>query len=157
MREKPQAQVSKGCLLDSKVNLGWAPNDPLPLALGEETKPLPTNTSSMSFCVHEFVGNLIEGMEVRHHVVHGLETTHPEKEQEERGQVDELLAQGVRNPDLRANPFQEGEDDMTTGARRQGSSLRREPWVDWGPRMKEKTCQGSNKSRGPPEDARNRE
>ncbi|XP_047948931.1 uncharacterized protein LOC125194744 [Salvia hispanica] len=39
-------------------------------------------------------GNLIEGMEVRHHVVHGLETTHPEKEQEERGQVDELLAQG---------------------------------------------------------------
>ena len=94
MREKPQAQVSKGCLLDSKVNLGWAPNDPLPLALGEETKSLPTNTSSMSFCVHEFVGNLIEGMEVRHHVVHGLETTHPEKEQEERGQVDELLAQG---------------------------------------------------------------
>ena len=49
MREKPQAQVSKGCLLDSKVNLGWAPNDPLPLALGEETKPLLTNTSFMSF------------------------------------------------------------------------------------------------------------
>ena len=46
---------------------------------------------------------------------------------------------------------------MTTGARRQGSSLRREPWVDWGPRMKEKTCQGSNKARGPPEGARNRE
>ncbi|XP_047953214.1 uncharacterized protein LOC125199115, partial [Salvia hispanica] len=30
-------------------------------------------------------GNLIEGMEVRHHVVHGLETTHLEKEKEERG------------------------------------------------------------------------
>ena len=42
-------------------------------------------------------------------------------------------------------------------ARRQGFSLRREPWVDWGSRMKEKTCQGSNKARGPPEDARNRE
>ncbi|XP_047975764.1 uncharacterized protein LOC125218183 isoform X2 [Salvia hispanica] len=157
MREKPQAQVSKGCLLDSKVNLGWAPNDPLPLALGEETKPLPTNTYSMSFCVHEFVGNLIEGMEVRHHVVHGLETTHLEKEKEERGQVDELLAQGVRNPDLRANPFQEVENDMTMSARHQVSSPRREPWIDWGPRKSVKKCQGFNKARGSPEDARNRE
>ncbi|XP_047968989.1 uncharacterized protein LOC125212775 isoform X4 [Salvia hispanica] len=148
MREKPQAQVSKGCLLDSKAYLGWAPNDPLPLALGEENKPLPTNTSSMYFCVDECVGNLIEDMEVKYQIAHGLETMPPEKDQEE---------QGVRNPDLRANPFQEWENDMTMSARHQVSSPRREPWIDWGPRKRVKTCQGFNKARGSPEDARNRE
>ncbi|KAL1559723.1 hypothetical protein AAHA92_10032 [Salvia divinorum] len=52
----------------------------------------------------------IEDIEVRHHVAHGLETTAPEKEQEEQEQVEELLAQGssVWTSDLRANPFQEG-------------------------------------------------
>ncbi|XP_047978247.1 uncharacterized protein LOC125220148 isoform X3 [Salvia hispanica] len=72
----------------------------------------------------------------------------PEKDQEE---------QGVRNPDLRANPFQEGENDMTMSARHQVFSPRREPWIDWGPRKRVKTCQGFNKARGSPEDARNRE
>ncbi|KAL1564514.1 hypothetical protein AAHA92_06843 [Salvia divinorum] len=33
-------------------------------------------------------------MEVRHHVAHGSETTAPEKDQGEQGQVEELLAQG---------------------------------------------------------------
>ncbi|XP_047968986.1 uncharacterized protein LOC125212775 isoform X1 [Salvia hispanica] len=64
---------------------------------------------------------------------------------------------GVRNPDLRANPFQEWENDMTMSARHQVSSPRREPWIDWGPRKRVKTCQGFNKARGSPEDARNRE
>ncbi|XP_042030208.1 uncharacterized protein LOC121777130 [Salvia splendens] len=96
-------------------------------------------------------------MEVKHQVVHGLDTMPPEKDQEERGQVDELLAQGsgVQNPDLRANHFQEGY--MTTGVRRQEFSLLREPRIDWGSRMRKKTCQGSNEAKGPLEDARNRE
>ena len=64
---------------------------------------------------------------------------------------------GVRNPDLRENPFQEGENDMTMSARHQVSSPRREPWIDWGPRKRVKTFQGFNKARGSPEDARNRE
>ena len=46
---------------------------------------------------------------------------------------------------------------MTTGARRQESSPRREPWIDWGPRKRVKTFQGFNKARGSPEDARTRE
>ncbi|XP_041989495.1 uncharacterized protein LOC121740907 [Salvia splendens] len=94
MREKPQAQVSKGCLLDSKANLGWAPSEPLPLALGEENKFLPTNTTCMSSCVDDFVVSKVEDMEVKYQVAHSLETMSPEKDQEERGQVDKLLAQG---------------------------------------------------------------
>ena len=46
----------------------------------------------MSFCV-KFVGNLIEGMEVKHHVARGLETSLPPMDQEEQGQVEKLLAQ----------------------------------------------------------------
>ncbi|XP_047975766.1 uncharacterized protein LOC125218183 isoform X4 [Salvia hispanica] len=68
-----------------------------------------------------------------------------------------MVPYGVRNPDLRANPFQEVENDMTMSARHQVSSPRREPWIDWGPRKSVKKCQGFNKARGSPEDARNRE
>ena len=45
---------------------------------------------------------------------------------------------------------------MTMSARCQVSSPRREPWIDWGPRKRVKTCQGFNKAIGLPEDARNR-
>ncbi|KAL1553783.1 hypothetical protein AAHA92_14414 [Salvia divinorum] len=69
-----------------------------------------------------FVVSKIEDIETGHHVAHDLETTTPVKDQEEQGQVEELLAQGssVRNSDLRANPFQGGEDDTTTCNGRQG-------------------------------------
>ena len=38
MREKPQVQLSEGCLLDSRANLGWALDNHLPFALGEDYK-----------------------------------------------------------------------------------------------------------------------
>ncbi|KAL1540781.1 hypothetical protein AAHA92_25084 [Salvia divinorum] len=122
MREKRQAQVSKGCLLDSRANLGRALDNPWPFTLGEKYKLLPTNTSCLSFDADEpFVVSKIEDMEMKHHVAHDLKTTTPVKDQEEQGQVEELLAQGVQNSELRANHFQGGEDDTTTCDGCQGS------------------------------------
>ena len=44
--------------------------------------------------------------------------------------------------------------DMTMCAGHQESLRRCEPWIDWGPTMKEKRLQGSYKARWPPKDHR---